>query len=139
VRLEVALASAGVRTTLVELAPHVPPPLEEEPARYATHALTRLGIDVRTGVATERIDAGPDEDVVVLAGGTRLAADLGVLSVGVRPDGETFERAGVTSVRGAILADEQFDSASVSGGMETLTAVAGMRALAGPERVPAHA
>ncbi len=101
-----ALAEVGLHTTLVELAPHVLPPLESELAWYATHALTRLGIDVLTSVAAEAIEPGPDVDVVVLADGTRLDADLVVLSVGVRPDTEVFEHAGVACVRGAIVVDE---------------------------------
>ncbi len=101
-----ALANAGMTVTLVELAPHVLPPLEEELAFYATHALARLGIDVRTGVAATRIESGAERDVVVLADGSRLDADFVVLSVGVRPDTEVFERAGIACERGAIVADE---------------------------------
>lgn len=101
-----ALAQAGLATTLVELAPHVLPPLEEELAWYATHALARLGVEVRVAVAAEAIEAGPDHDVVVLADGSRIDADLVVLSVGVRPDTEVFEDAGVACERGAIVVDE---------------------------------
>jgi len=101
-----ALAAAGLRTTLVELAPHVLPPVEEELAWYATNALLRLGITVRTGVAAVRVEHGPERDVVVLDDGTRVDADLVVLAVGVRPDTELFERAGVACVRGAIVVDE---------------------------------
>lgn len=101
-----ALAKAGLTVTLVELAPHVLPPLEEELAFYATHALARLGIDVRAGVAATEIEHGAERDVVVLGDGSRLEADLVVLSVGVRPDTEVFERAGVACERGAIVVDE---------------------------------
>ena len=101
-----ALAHAGLAVTLVELADHVLPPLEPELAWYATHALRRLGVDVRTGVAAAGIEPGADDDVVVLADGTRLGADLVVLSVGVRPDTAVFEAAGVACQRGAIVIDE---------------------------------
>jgi len=101
-----ALAKVGLAVTLVELAPHVLPPLEEELAFYATHALARLGIDVRAGVAATEIEHGVERDVVVLGDGSRLEADLVVLSVGVRPDTEVFERAGVACERGAIVVDE---------------------------------
>ena len=100
------LAQAGLAVTLVELAPHVLPPLEAELAVYATHALRRLGIDVRAGVAASEIEPGVDHDVVVLADGSRLEADVVVLSVGVRPDTEVFEKAGIRCERGAILVDE---------------------------------
>ncbi len=101
-----ALAQAGLSVTLVELAEHVLPPLEPELAWYATHALRRLGIEVRTGVAAVAVEPGADQDVVVLGDGTRLPADLVVLSVGVRPDTAVFEAAGVACERGAIVVDE---------------------------------
>lgn len=101
-----ALAHTGLAVTLVELAPHVLPPLEPELAWYVTHALRRLGIDVRTGVAAVAVEPGAEQDVVVLDDGTRLPADLVVLSVGVRPDTAAFEAAGVACERGAIVVDE---------------------------------
>jgi len=42
-----ALALRGLSTTLVELAPHVLPPLEAELASLAAEELRRIGIDVR--------------------------------------------------------------------------------------------
>jgi NADPH-dependent 2,4-dienoyl-CoA reductase/sulfur reductase-like enzyme/rhodanese-related sulfurtransferase len=101
-----ALAHAGLAVTLVELAGHVLPPLEPELASYATAALRRLGVEVRTGVAAVQIEPGAERDVVVLDDGTRLDADLVVLSVGVRPDTAAFEAAGVACERGAIVVDE---------------------------------
>lgn len=101
-----SFAHAGLDVTLVELAPHVLPPLEPELAWYATHALRRLGVDVRTSVAASQVEPGMECDVVVLADGTRLDADLVVLSVGVRPDTAVFEAAGVRCERGAIVVDE---------------------------------
>ncbi|PYG01710.1 NADPH-dependent 2,4-dienoyl-CoA reductase, sulfur reductase [Georgenia satyanarayanai] len=101
-----ALAAQGLDTTLVELAPHVLPPLEAELAWLVTEELRRLGIAVHAGTGAQEVVTGADHDVVVLADGTRLAADLVVLSVGVRPDTEVFERAGVATERGAIVVDE---------------------------------
>ena len=101
-----ALALRGIATTLVELAPHVLPPLESEMARMATEELRRLGIDVREGVAASEVIHGEASDTVVLADGTRLDADIIVLSVGVRPDTLAFEAAGVTCERGAMCVDE---------------------------------
>src|SRR5664279_6397769 len=75
-----ALALRGIATTLVELAPHVLPPLESEMARMATEELRRLGIDVREVVAASEVIHGEASDTVVLADGTRLDADIIVLS-----------------------------------------------------------
>lgn len=101
-----ALATRGLRTTVVEFADHVLPPLDTEPAWYVTGELRRLGVTVRTSVAAETIVSGADEDTVVLSDGDRLAADLVVLAVGGRPDTAVFEKAGVACEDGAIVVDE---------------------------------
>lgn len=100
-----ALAQEGLRVAVVELAPHVLPPLERELAALVRAELVRLGIDVRDGVAASRIDTGTDADRVVLADGTVLDADLVVLSAGVRPDTAFAEAAGIATQRGAIVVD----------------------------------
>ncbi|MFC7878371.1 FAD-dependent oxidoreductase [Isoptericola sp. NPDC057391] len=135
-----ALAGAGLGVTLVELGPHVLPPLEDEVAHPVTQELRRLGVAVRTGVAAEAVEAGPDEDVVVLGDGTRVPADVVVLSVGVRPDTETFEAAGLECERGAIVVDDHGRTSApgvwaVGDAVVQTDAVTGLRrpvALAGP-------
>lgn len=101
-----ALAQRGLHTTVVEFAPHVLPPLEDELAALVTAELRTLGIEVRVGTAATAVESGEDGDVVVLDDGTRLDADIVVLSVGVRPDTAVFEAAGVACVRGAMIIDE---------------------------------
>ncbi|GAA4067543.1 FAD-dependent oxidoreductase [Microbacterium laevaniformans] len=101
-----ALAQRGLHTTVVEFAPHVLPPLEDELAALVTAELRTLGIEVRAGTAATAVESGEDGDVVVLDDGTRLDADIVVLSVGVRPDTAVFETAGVACVRGAMIIDE---------------------------------
>ena len=135
-----ALAAAGLEVTLVELGPHVLPPLEDEVAHPVTQELRRLGVTVRTGVAAEAVETGADEDVVVLGDGTRVPADVVVLSVGVRPDTEVFEAAGIECERGAIVVDEHGrtsaqDVWAVGDAVVQADAVTGLRrpvALAGP-------
>ncbi len=100
-----ALAHQGLNVTIVELAPHVLPPLETELATLVTAELAALGIDVRAGVAATAIEPEGGRDAVVLADGSRVPADLIVLSVGVRPDTAAFEAAGVACERGAMLVD----------------------------------
>ena len=101
-----ALAARGVAVTVVELADHVLPPLETERATRVRAELERLGITVADRVAATAIEPGADHDTVVLGDGSRLPADLVVLSVGVRPDTAVFEAAGVTCERGAIVVDD---------------------------------
>lgn len=100
-----ALAVRGLDVHLVELAAHVLPPLEAELASPVTAELKRLGVRVHTGVAAEEIIPGESTDLVHLADGTKLPADLIIACVGVRPDTEVFESAGLATERGAIVVD----------------------------------
>ena len=135
-----ALVHQGLHTTIVEFAPHVLPPLEDELAALVTGELRRIGVDVRPGVAATAIESGADEAAVVLADGSRIAADLIVLSVGVRPDTAVFEAAGVACERGAMIVDEHGRTSlpgvyAVGDATVSTDAVTGTRrpvALAGP-------
>lgn len=135
-----ALAHQGLETTIVEFAPHVLPPLEDEAAFLVTEELRRLGIDVRTGVAATAIASGAECDVVTLADGSHVETDLVVLSVGVRPDTAVFEAAGVVCERGAMVVDPHGrtslpDVYAVGDATVSVDAVTGIRrpvALAGP-------
>ena len=102
-----ALALRGIQTAVVELAPHVLPPLEPEMAQLVRDELIRLGIDVHDGVAATAIGSGDSHDTVVLDDGTRLEAEIIVLSVGVKPDVGVWEAAGIACERGAVVIDEQ--------------------------------
>ncbi len=135
-----ALAHQGLETSIVEFAPHVLPPLENEMAALVTGELERLGIAVRDGVSAQAIEPGVDHDTVVLSDGTRLVAEIIVLSAGVRPDTAAFEGSGVECERGAMVVDEHGRtnlSDVYAGGDATVStdAVTGLRrpvALAGP-------
>ncbi|MBS1673667.1 MAG: FAD-dependent oxidoreductase [Actinobacteria bacterium] len=135
-----ALRRQGLEVDLVELAPHVLPPLEAEIAAPVATELHRLGIRVHAGVAAQAIESHADHDTVVLADGRRLDADVILLSVGVRPDTAVFEAAGVACERGAILVDEYGrtnlpDVYAAGDAVLSVDAVTGLRrpvALAGP-------
>jgi NADPH-dependent 2,4-dienoyl-CoA reductase/sulfur reductase-like enzyme/rhodanese-related sulfurtransferase len=100
-----ALAAQGLEVSVVELAPQPLPPVEPELAWLVSEELRALGIDLHVGVAATSIERGPDADIVALADGTRLVADLVVMSVGVRPDTAVFEQAGIACERGAMIVD----------------------------------
>jgi NADPH-dependent 2,4-dienoyl-CoA reductase/sulfur reductase-like enzyme/rhodanese-related sulfurtransferase len=100
-----ALRHRGLEVDIVELAAHVLPPLERELATLVTEELERIGVRVHAATAAERVEHGDDHDIVVLADGVRLAADIILLSVGVRPDTAFAESAGIRTERGAIVVD----------------------------------
>ena len=100
------LRDQGLDVTVVELGDHVLPPFEAELTPIMRSELEKLGIKVREKVCADAIEVGEDQDTVVLADGSRIPADLVVLSTGVRPATRVFEDAGVACERGAILVDE---------------------------------
>lgn len=101
------LRHAGLEVDLVELAPHVLPPLERELAHAVTDELDALGIRVHAGVGAQRIASADEADIVHLADGAELAADIVVLAIGVRPDTAFVAAAGIETIRGAIAVDER--------------------------------
>lgn len=130
----------GLTVDVVELAPHVLPPLENEMASLIHDELATMGINVHAGVGASAIEPGTTVDTVVLADGTRIEADVIVLSVGVRPNTAAFEAAGVACERGAMIVDDHgrtnLDRVwAVGDGTLSTDAVTGIRrpvALAGP-------
>ena len=135
-----ALRRQGLDVTIVQLTHHLLAPMEAEMARLVTDEVRRLGISVHEGVTAEAITPGTDHDVVILNDGTRLEADLVVLSVGVRPDTSTFEAGGIRCERGAIAVDDHGRTSvpgiwAVGDAVVSTHAVTGIRrpvALAGP-------
>jgi len=112
-----ALHLRGLEVSLVDLAPHVLPPIDDELASLLQEELVRHGIDVHTGVSATAIEepipteedapAEPHGVEVVLSNGTRLPADVVLLSVGVRPASNLAADAGLAVGRnGAIVVDQ---------------------------------
>lgn len=106
-----ALRLRGLDVHLVELAPHVLPPLDAELASLLDAELRSHGVHTHVGVAAEAVrpaaDPAPAAVEVVLGDGTVLGADLVVLSVGVRPDSHLAASIGLElAPSGAIVVDD---------------------------------
>lgn len=103
------LHQRGLAVTVVEMAPHVLPPLDEEMAAYITKELEDKGVTLYTGVAAESFEQ--EGHIVVLENGIRLESDLTLMSVGVRPETTLAETAGIElGMRGGILVDEYYQT-----------------------------
>jgi len=114
-----ALASRGLQVHLVELADHVLPPIDAELAPLLADELAAHGVDLRLAVsaqAVEPVDTSAIEDLgetgstgdvtVTLSDGSRLAADLVIVNVGVRPASSLAREAGLDlGPTGAIRVD----------------------------------
>ena len=99
------LVHRGLQVTLVEATPQVMAPIDPELAAVVHDRLRDNGVDLRLGQSVASIGA----DDVTLADGTRVAADVVVAAIGVRPDTSLAVGAGLAvGERGGIRVDDQF-------------------------------
>ena len=98
-----SLSRLGIKVTLLEKLPQVTPGLDADMAAYVEAHLKKSGVALQTGVSIAQIT----QSGVALADGTDIAAELVLLSTGVRPNGELAAAAGVAlGASGAILVNE---------------------------------
>lgn len=92
-----------IAVTLVEAAAQVLAPMDPEMVKTVQDVMVRNGIDLRLQSHASAIEA----DAVVLSNGDRIATELVVLAIGVRPDISLAKDAGLTiGTRGGIHTDE---------------------------------
>lgn len=104
-----SLAQRGIEVTIVEKAPHVLPPFDEEMAAYIRKELVANGVKLYTGLAAESFEE--KGKIVVLENGERLESDITLMSVGVKPETTVALTAGVqTGLRGGIVVDDQYET-----------------------------
>ncbi|MEK2458123.1 FAD-dependent oxidoreductase [Tetragenococcus halophilus] len=104
-----SLVQRGMEVTIVEKAPHVLPPFDEEMAAYVTKELAANGVRLYTGLAAESFEE--KGKIVVLENGERLESDITLMSVGVKPETTVALTAGVeTGLRGGIVVDDQYET-----------------------------
>jgi 3-phenylpropionate/trans-cinnamate dioxygenase ferredoxin reductase component len=81
-----------------------------EMGRFFEAFLRDRGVHVRTRTRAERIEGNDQVEAVVLPDGSRLHADVVVIGVGVHPDTDLAERAGLR-IDDGILVDERLRAA----------------------------
>ena len=103
------LRKRGLNVTIVEKAPHVLPPLDEEMAAFVQAELVDKGVKVITSQSATRFEE--NGKVIVLEDGQKLASDVTILSVEVQPENSLAKAAGIeTGLRGGILVDEHYET-----------------------------
>lgn len=101
-----AFRRRGLETTVVELLPSVMGVMDPEFGAQVAGALRHNGVQVITGAGVQAVH--PLERTVELPGGRRLAADLVLFSVGVRPELALARAAGLEiGPAGGLLVDER--------------------------------
>lgn len=134
------LRHKGLDVHLVEAADQVMTALDPEMATLIAAELKKNGVKLSLGTAIQGFaDAGK---TVVLADGSRIATDLIVLAIGVRPESGLIKDAGLAvNERGAIVIDDQFrvsgadDIYAIGDAVETTDRIFGEKVqipLAGP-------
>ncbi len=132
-----AFHQRGMSVTVVELSPHILPLLDHDLAVHLENQTRRADFNFKTGTgAVAFTDQG-----VTFADGTSLAADLILLSVGVKAEVELARTAGLEiGVTGGVKTNGRMESSdpdiyAVGDAAETMHALTGARAriaLAGP-------
>ncbi|MGO3791060.1 MAG: FAD-dependent oxidoreductase [Enterococcus gilvus] len=103
------LSSRGIKVTVVEKAPHVLPPLDEEMAAFVQNELIRNDVRVITGESAQSFTEQGQK--IVLTNGEVLQSDMTILSVGVRPESSLAKDAGIkTGLGGGIMVDETYQT-----------------------------
>ncbi|WP_368250495.1 FAD-dependent oxidoreductase [Enterococcus sp. 2201sp1_2201st1_B8_2201SCRN_220225] len=103
------LRKSGLDVTIVEKAPHVLPPLDEEMAAYVKNELEKNQVNVITSQSAVAFKEQGQK--IILEDGTRLDSDLTILSVGVQPENTLAQAAGIElGLRGGILVDENYQT-----------------------------
>ena len=103
------LVKRGLNVTLVEKAPQILTPLDEEMAIFVENELLKNNVKIIKGEsAVEFQNAGKK---VILENGEVLTSDLTILSIGVKPATEIVGEAGIElGMRGGILVDDRYET-----------------------------
>lgn len=104
-----SLAQKGYQVTIVEMAPQILPPLDQEMARFVENELVAKGITVITGQSAQAFSQ--EGKVISLTDGRTLESDLTIMSVGVSPASDIAKEAGVAlGLKGGILVDDHYQT-----------------------------
>lgn len=104
-----SLVKKGYQVSVVEMAPHVLPPLDQEMASFVEAELKANGVTLITGQSAKAFeDKGK---TIILQDGSRLTSDITIMSVGVSPDTKLAQEAGLElGLKGGILVDASYQT-----------------------------
>lgn len=105
------LHARGSFVTIVEALDQVMNPIDFEMAALVHQHLKQKNVELYLSAAVSKFEGAGSRIVAVLADGTRLDADMIVLSIGVRPETSIVKAAGLeTTPNGAILVNENLQT-----------------------------
>ncbi len=72
----------GIKTTLIELAPHILPPVDKEVAAYAQNEMRKNGVNL---ILSDGVKSFGENEIILNSGKT-IPYDIAVLAIGVKPE-----------------------------------------------------
>ena len=85
----------GISVTIVELGKQILAPVDFPIAAIAQQYLRSKGIDLRLGISAQSFEQSGEGIQLNLSNGTKISADMVLLSIGVRPDTKLAVKAGL--------------------------------------------
>jgi len=107
--LEVAenLHHAGINVTVAEAMDQVMAPVDYEMAQLVQENMVSNNVSLILGDGVSKFSSENGSVVITLASGRTLSADMVILSIGVRPNGQLAKDSGLeTNQRGGIIVDK---------------------------------
>ncbi len=89
------LVQRGVRTTIVEMADQVMPPLDKEMAQMVRNHLEAKGVVCKLGKGVKGFRKERDSLIVSVREDQDIACDMVILSIGIRPENRLAKEAGL--------------------------------------------
>lgn len=109
------LRHAGVNVSVVEMLDQVMAPLDYEMAQLLHENIRQNGVELHLGDGVDSFSDNGDEVTISLKSGAQVKAELVILSIGVKPNGELAKNAGLEmNARGGIIVDDYLQTSDPS-------------------------
>ena len=107
------LRDLGMEVTIVEMAPQLLAPLDQDMAAFVHAEMRKHGVNLRLSTSVEGFEADGEQVVVRLQGSEPLRADMAILAIGVTPDTRLAKEAGLElGQRGSIVVNDRMQTSA---------------------------
>lgn len=107
------LSELGIKVSLVEMANQVMAPIDFEMAQFVHQHLKAKGVDLRLNDGVESFEHKDKQTTVNLSSKDSIVADMVILSIGIRPNGELAKNAGLAvNQRNGIIVNNKLQTSN---------------------------
>lgn len=108
------LFELGLKVSIIELADQVMAPLDYEMAQILHQHMNMKGIELYLNDGVKSFINAEGKTTVVLNSSSTVEADIVILAIGIKPNGELAKNAGLSvNKRGGIIVDQQMKTSDV--------------------------